>query len=175
MLSVSLTPKASPSDALLQEHTFSPNPDFFTAMAWKQLMGTEVLNVTHLGAGEPATLRVYAHCESARHHAKDVGARDRAVTLLLINVDPETQFDVTVGGAAGAARSREEWHLTAPSGDMRSRTALLNGKPLAMGGDGQLPALEPRDGPDGTPIAVAPLSIAFVVLPSRRCPLPPAA
>jgi len=49
---------------------------------------------------------------------------------------------------------------------------LLNGNPLELTNDGNIPALNPVSVPVNSPISVAPLSIAFVVFPNfeaRAC------
>ena len=44
---------------LLNTTTFKPNPDFYSALLFKRLMGQKVLNATVVG---PSTLCAYAHC-----------------------------------------------------------------------------------------------------------------
>jgi len=59
-----------------------------------------------------------------------------------------------------------EYHLTAKDGDLHSQTMLLNGAILELTGDGDIPSLDLAMVAAGLPIRVAPLSIAFVSLPS---------
>ncbi|KAK1305802.1 Heparanase-like protein 1 [Acorus calamus] len=60
---------------------------------------------------------------------------------------------------------REEYHLTPKDGNLHSRTMLLNGSPLELTEDGDIPPMDPLLVPVDSPISVAALSIAFVVLP----------
>jgi hypothetical protein len=83
-------------------------------MAWKQLMGSEVLNVSLSGGaaeaegeGEEtgAVLHIYAHCEGMPHYRSRAAAAaaggagagaqtTRGVTLLFINISPSTTFEL---------------------------------------------------------------------------------
>jgi heparanase 1 len=111
--------------------------------------------------------------------------------LLLINLSNRTEFIVNVHNqtefklkerekrrespfmrgrsrteVASDGRSlREEYHLTAQHGNLRSQTSLLNGHPLHVR-NGELPRLDPLLRHENSPIRVAPLSIAFIVLPN---------
>ncbi|CAL5051379.1 unnamed protein product [Urochloa decumbens] len=74
-----------------------------------------------------------------------------------------------VAAAAGGAM-RDEYHLTAKGGDLRSQVMLLNGRPLATGADGSIPRLEPVKVDAAEPIAVAPYSIVFARIPHFEAP-----
>lgn len=60
---------------------------------------------------------------------------------------------------------REEYHLTPKSGNLRSKTMVLNGAPLEITKDGNIPELEPAHVLANSPLTISPLSIKFVVLP----------
>ncbi|KAF8735352.1 hypothetical protein HU200_014490 [Digitaria exilis] len=60
---------------------------------------------------------------------------------------------------------REEYHLSAKDGNPYARTMLLNGVPLELTEDGDIPPLYPVEVSVNSPIYVAPLTIAFVVFP----------
>lgn len=170
---------------LLNTTTFAPNPDFYSALLWHQLMGKKVLPIDISGS---TNLRAYAHC-----------AKQRAgIALLLINLSNSTGFNVAVrndlnviladgggvqrGGAfiRGLKKAvswvgrraliafarREEYHLTANDGDYTSQSMLLNGIPLELTENGDIPTMRPKFSPLNLPINVAPLSIAFLVFPN---------
>ncbi|ONK64813.1 uncharacterized protein A4U43_C07F30230 [Asparagus officinalis] len=175
---------------LLDTKTFVPNPDYYSALLWHQIMGKGVLSIDISGS---PYLRAYAHCR------KNKGG----VALLLINLSKSTEFGVSVRNdinvdldevdtnkdssfvhglkrtvswvgrkASDGAEKREEYHLTAKGGNHLSRTMLLNGKILELTEDGDIPALNPVLVPVNSPISVAPLSIAFVGFPkfeARAC------
>lgn len=74
--------------------------------------------------------------------------------------------------ASDGSEKREEYHLTAQDGNHLSRTVLLNGTPLELTEDGDVPAMEPLLAPVNSAVYVAPMSMAFVVFPNfeaRAC------
>lgn len=184
--------------------TYTPNPDFHTAVLWKRLVGTGALEVdvddpatvppATLGCeatpAAPGKLRVYAFCGAGSATVRGDTTHGEHVTVVIINMyNSSVDVDVSFGGgshatavaanpkpagsdAAGAGSvsttAREEFHLTSSS--LTGRTMMLNGRPLVLDADGKLPALTGRVTDAGTPVTMAPLSYAFVVLP-----LPPQA
>ncbi|XP_064958196.1 heparanase-like protein 1 [Musa acuminata AAA Group] len=153
---------------LLDTTTFVPNPDFYGALLWHQLMGPGVLHTTSDGS---PYLRAYAHCSKKKS----------GVTLLLINLSNSTAFDVVVtsdlnlyrprsGNEQGQHGEREEYHLTAQGGDLRSSEMLLNGKLLKLTPSFEIPHMEPSIVSAGAPLTIAPLSIAFVRFKDFQAP-----
>ena len=67
--------------------------------------------------------------------------------------------------------SRSEYHLSAPYQDLHSQTVLLNGSPLKVTLSGDFPSLNPIVKANSSPVSVAPLSIAFVVLQDAQVPI----
>ncbi|KAI5070349.1 hypothetical protein GOP47_0014692 [Adiantum capillus-veneris] len=143
---------------LLNTTTFEPNPDYYGALLWHRLMGTKVLNTKVM---DSQLLRAYAHC----------GKGTEGVTLLLLNFCPSTvyQVDVLTQSASVSMDARKtermEYHLTPKDGDLTSQIVLLNGEPLQVNKQGELPLLRPKVVADSAPLLVDPLSIAFVSLP----------
>lgn len=170
---------------LLNTTTFHPNPDMYSALLWKRLMGTRVLATTLKGYPQ---LRTYAHCQQ--------GTITGGLTLLLINLSNST---VNVGAnllshskdepmshsdkklkyhlipkkfkASKPQRTRFEYHLSAPHQDLHSQIALLNGTPLEVTPSGDLPEMNPAVKDNSSPISVASLSIVFVVFPDAHVPI----
>ncbi|XP_027125284.1 heparanase-like protein 2 [Coffea arabica] len=173
--------------ALLDTTTYVPNPDYYSALLWHQLMGSGVLSID---SNEPY-LRSYAHCSKQK----------KGVTLLLINLSNETAFSVDVESvthtdlpveeknkkksflhnlkktvswvgskAADEDLFREEYHLTPKDGDIQSKTMLLNGKPLKLTDGGGIPTLAPEFVDLNSPVFIDPLSIKFIVLPNFGAP-----
>ncbi|XP_042399736.1 heparanase-like protein 2 [Zingiber officinale] len=146
---------------LLDSNTFVPNPDYYSALLWHRLMGKGVLSIDVTGS---SYLRAYAHCSKGK---------EGGVSMLLINLSRYTKFsvrvvDVLYGDGEGGRRDdgkREEYHLTAKDGNHLSQTVLLNGAPLEISEEGDVPPLNPVNAAVRSPVEVAPLSIAFVVLP----------
>ncbi|KAJ7555965.1 hypothetical protein O6H91_05G063200 [Diphasiastrum complanatum] len=139
---------------LLNKTTHEPNPDYYGAKLWKDLMGENVIsaNVT-----ENPNLRAYAHCAK-----NDTGS----ATLLLINLSNTTDFNVSLilNGSTGCQEQRLEYHLTAPDENLRSQIILLNGKALDLSPDGQLPEFIPLVENSSIPISIVHTSIVYVKL-----------
>ncbi|OAY69382.1 Heparanase-like protein 3 [Ananas comosus] len=169
---------------LLNTTTFEPNPDYYSALLWHRLMGTNVLSVNFKGTNK---IRAYVHC------AKE----SNGITVLLINLssDTTTQVSVATGdGVDNVARdsihngqgsrklsrtprltkengvTREEYHLTPKDGNLHSQTMLLNGNALSVDSDGNIPELEPVEVDATQPISVAPYSIVFAHIPNFDAP-----
>ncbi|XP_072973385.1 heparanase-like protein 1 [Typha angustifolia] len=156
--------------ALLDTVTFIPNPDYYSALLWHRLMGKRVLRTTHDGS---VYLRSYTHC-----------SRDEpGVTVLLINLSNSTSFDVSVIGDMNlypppqfgqsleqAQGQREEYHLTPQGGNLRSRVMLLNGEPLELAYNYQIPEMQPAIVDASTSLRIAPLSMAFVRFKDLNAP-----
>lgn len=143
-----------------------------SALLWHRLMGKGVLSIDVSGS---SYLRAYAHCRKGKE----------GVSVLLINLSRHAEFSVSVvdvlyndggGGrkddgdsfieASAEPGNREEYHLTAKDGNHLSQTVLLNGTPLELTEEGDVPPLNPVNAAARSPIDVAPLSIAFVVFPN---------
>ncbi|PIN11725.1 Beta-glucuronidase [Handroanthus impetiginosus] len=170
---------------LLNRTTFVPNPDYYSALLWHRLMGKGVLAVNSYAS---PYLRAYIHC-----------AKERAgITVLLINLSNQTTYNVDIQSGNGAELhytkkrslthglkssvswigskssdeklSREEYHLTSENGDLRSKTMLLNGRPLHLTERGEIPSLVPVFRDIDAPLRIDPYSIKFVVYPNFSTP-----
>jgi heparanase 1 len=135
---------------LIDDETLEPNPDYWSSLLWRRLIGTGVLAVTVL-AGD-ANLRVYAHCAQAR---------PGDVALVLINLDRDRAAEVVTGVEADGV---ELYQLSAPQ--PASHQVWLNGQLLAPREDGTPPQTLPVALPSvgGARIRVAAQSYAFAVL-----------
>jgi heparanase 1 len=143
---------------LVDDRTLEPNPSYWASWLWHDLMGTRVLDAAVWPAS--ASLRAYAHCLRPGADRPAGGA-----ALLLINVDPAAGVDVDLPDLAGATRV-----LRLEADGPAARTTRLDGAALQVQPDGQMPARPRLDDvgamtSQGTTLTVAPLSVAFVVLP----------
>ncbi|KAG2407771.1 Heparanase-like protein [Vigna angularis] len=180
---------------LLDTTTFVPNPDYYrqvSALLWHRLMGKTVLAASS-DVFSPS-LRTYAHCSKGRdgitllliNLSNQTGftlmVRDR-VPLSSGGHENGTSIHVEnsfinnlkrafswIGRKGSDVTFREEYHLNAKDNYLRSQTMLLNGVPLELTNDGEIPKTEPRLISVHSPIHLAPLSIAFVVLPYFDAP-----
>jgi heparanase 1 len=135
---------ASSEYGLLDQNTFAPRPNYWTALLWHRLMGTTVLDAGSIGAD----LHVYAHCSP--------GARG-GVTFLAINTNRTTPQSIELPQAA------DRYTLSAKALD--ATNVELNGKTLRLQTDDALPEIPPVRQPAGQ-LSVAPATITFLSIPS---------
>jgi hypothetical protein len=135
---------------MLDDRDFTPKPNYWGALLWRRLMGTDVLDS---GVPTQEGQHVYAHC-----------LRDEpgGVALLVLNTDKRAPTTLNLGEAV---RNGMRYTLTSPK--LESRTVLLNSQPLALNAQDQLPMLrgEPLASKQ---VAFAPVSITFVALPNAN-------
>ena len=143
----------------------APHPDYFVALLWKQLVGAAVLRST-LRAADPAV------AEGVAAHAWCAAAPGGGIVVAFANVldaAVELELPPELDG-----RERSEFVLTAPGGDLLADAALLNGAPLAVGADGELPQW-PLPGrrvpPPSAPPTLPPHSLGLLAVsgPVRAC------
>ncbi|PHT46271.1 Heparanase-like protein 1 [Capsicum baccatum] len=174
---------------LLDTSTFVPNPDYYSALLWHRLMGKEVLDVS---SNASLYLRSYAHCTRHREGVTlllinlsdqtHYGVTIESTASITLHVKEKSNHKSSfvhrlkktiawVGSkSSDVTLSREEYHLTPQDGDLQSRTMLLNGKPLQLTENGDIPSLSPVLVNLKSPISVPPLSIKFIVLPYLSSP-----
>ncbi|KAF8389749.1 hypothetical protein HHK36_024268 [Tetracentron sinense] len=156
------------------------------ALLWHRLMGKGVLAVH---SNISSYLRAYAHCSKGRagvtllvinlSNQTEFGITVQNSMNMNLRVEEKTTqreqsfvhgLKKTVSWigrkASDETTSREEYHLTPKDGYLRSQTMVLNGTPLQLTEDGDIPALDPVLVDVNSPISVAPLSIAFVSFPN---------
>jgi hypothetical protein len=129
---------------LLDEHDFTPKPNYWGALLWRRLMGSTVLD-----SGVPlrAGLHADAHC---------LRGTPGGVALLFLNTDRSESQSIALPAAA------ERYTLS--SADPLSRRVDLNGKPLMLGAGDALPRLAGAATPKGE-VVLAPASITFLAVP----------
>ena len=144
---------------LLQRNaSFAPNPDFWTVWLFKALVGGGA-NVFNVSASAPATsgVRVFAFSAAA--------GTDVRHALLAVNLQLQGTVHVTLDGD-GMDGARSEFHLTGNLTEPHGVVAC-NGMPLEM--DPTTHAPPPWQslgipGAAGSPLILAPASIAFILL-----------
>ena len=142
----------SGSNGVIDEKTFLPNANYWAALLWRKLVGTQILDAGPVRPG----LHVYAHC---------LRGTTGGVTVMAINLEPTP----AVLAAAGPA---EVYSLTSP--ELTSRTVLLNGKPLAVRADDTLPDIVPVRNKGGQ-VGLPGHSVTFATFPqagNRSCTSP---
>lgn len=126
---------------LLDEKTLAPRPNYWAALLWRKFMGTTVLD-PHISA--PENVYAYAHC---------LQGHPGGVALLLVNADQQHTYQLNV------PTDSERYTLTAEH--LEDKTVLLNGKPLALATDEDLPEFTGERIHAGK-LAVSPKSITFL-------------
>ena len=126
---------------LLDQATHTPRPNYWAALLWRRLMGTQVYDPGVDGG----RLGVYLHS-----HRNDPDAK----TLLLIN---PTESPMTVDVPAPGQR------YTLTSDSLRSKTVFLNGEELALTDADELPELNGVATEAGT-LEVPGYGVVFLVI-----------
>ncbi|KAF9667674.1 hypothetical protein SADUNF_Sadunf15G0048200 [Salix dunnii] len=159
------------------------------ALLWHRLMGKGVLAV---GSNALPFLRSYAHCSKGRAGITLLLINLSNQTDFIISVQNSMDMRLTVeenisrenSFVRGLKRSvswvgsrasdeplyREEYHLTAKDGNLRSQTMVLNGIPLKLTEDENIPNLDPVRLDVSSPLYINPLSISFIVFPNFDAP-----
>jgi hypothetical protein len=133
---------------LLRASDLSPNPDYWSSLLWKRLMGPTVYAVNVSGGDE--LVRAYAHATPG----------GTGVTLLLLNLSETRTAQVTLA-EVGVQATQYQVTAAAPL----SRDLLLNGSPLALDASGAVPTLMGQSVLLGPAVALPPLSYTLLVFP----------
>lgn len=125
---------------LIDESTMTPRPNYWSALLWRKMMGTTVLDPGAL----PTGVALYAHC--LRGHAG-------GVAVLAINTDSQATQEITL------PRGADRYTLASAKG-LLSSAVELNGTELRLGSGDALPEIKGRRIGAGT-VALPPASITF--------------
>ncbi|XP_057519906.1 heparanase-like protein 1 [Amaranthus tricolor] len=175
---------------LLDKTTFVPNPDYYGALLWNRLMGRKVLQVDNVAS---PYLRSYAHCTKGRAGITLLLINLSKQTRFIVKLQNTMNKDVHISNGINSEGSfmrglkktvswvgskasdgqlhREEYHLTPKEGNLQSQTMVLNGIPLQITEDGNIPNMEPVLVPVNSPLYISPLSISFIVFPNFDAPV----
>jgi len=133
--------------ALIDESTLNPRPNYWSAVLWRRLMGTTVLDAD---TSPTPGLYLYAHC--LRDHPG-------GVALLAINADKTASRELTL------PTNSSRFTLTA--NNLMDTAVLLNGTELKLSPGGDLPTIAGVKAPSGK-VALAPVSISFFAVPGAN-------
>ena len=106
--------------SLIDQDTHLPKPNYWAALWWAKLMGTEVYDA---GNG-PLGVYMFAH---------DMKGHKGGITILVINANKQST-------SINIPSDAEQYTLT--SAALQDKTVQLNGQELKLGGNDQLPALK---------------------------------
>ena len=132
---------------LLDENTFAPRPNYWSAVLWRRLMDRTVLDP---GASPSPALHLYAHC---------LRGYPGGVAVLAINTGQKPAQSVQI------PTDSERYTLTARS--LEDTRVELNGKELKLSATDELPALIGTHLKPGA-VTLAPLSITFLAIPNAN-------
>lgn len=139
----------------LIDANFEPLPDWWVSVLYKRLVGGIVL---HIDCHCSPLQRMYAHCTN-RKYTNDTSA----ITVYAVNLEmAKARFLLNGTALHGEDLLIDEYIISAPSNNRRSKTVLLNGWPLYY--ESPLPDLEPRHLKYGNHISMPPYSIGFWVI-----------
>jgi heparanase len=133
--------------ALIDEATLNPRPNYWSALLWRRLMGTTVLDAS---ASPTPSLHLYAHC--LRGHPG-------GVALLAINADRVNARNLDLPVASS--------RYTLTANDLMDSTVMLNGVDLKLTSDGDVPALEAAPERAGQ-VSLGAASITFFGIPEAN-------
>jgi heparanase 1 len=135
---------ASSDYGLLDGQTLIPRPNYWASLLWRTLVGTTVLD---LGRPSTPSLHLYAH---------SLRGDPEGYALIVVNTDHAASRELIISTAS------ERFTLSAQ--ELLETAVELNGAPLKLGANGELPTLTGVPTPPGR-VSVAPASITFLAIP----------
>ena len=153
-------PSQPPSSASASAMRFTPSPDYYFLLLWRQLIGRQVLSVALSG---PSTLRAYAFCSLQQ---------GSALALVLLNLDAQPACLAPPSFLPQGAELTYYTFTPGTQGEgVESWGVQLNGELLQLSAEGLLPNLPGRRAASAGGISVPPTSVSLVLLPAAS-PLP---
>lgn len=134
---------------LIDEKTLVPRPSYWAALLWHNTVGTTVLDP---GPTPSGTVHLYAQC---------MKGKPGGVTLLALNLSRTEPQNLKLPTRAN------RYTLTAT--DLMSHAVQLNGKPLQLSAQGDIPTLPGAPEAAGQ-LTLPPVSISFLTLPDADNP-----
>ena len=132
---------------MVQGYTFEPRHNYWSALLWRKLMGTTVLE-----AGDSPAASLHLHAQCLRNHPG-------GVALLSSNASETDAQSLNVPVKS------ECYTLTAK--ELTDHVVQLNGVDLKLGADDSLPELKGQSTHAGT-VMFAPKSITFLAMPNAH-------
>lgn len=139
----------------LIDKELEPLPDWWVSVLYKKLVGNKVL---HIDCHCSRLQRMYVHCAN-KNYSNETGA----ITIYAINLEmAKVRFLLNGTALHGENLSIDEYIISAPSNNRRTKTVLLNGWPLYY--ESSMPDLEPHRHKYGNHISMPPYSVGFWVI-----------
>lgn len=134
---------ASSDYGFLQHGSFDPRPNYFAVLLWTRLMGNTVY-----ACENPNVEGAHVYC-----HSRKDGQDGYAYLVINNSLTDVTTIELPKAGTL---------YELSGNGNMRNKVMYLNGKPLTLGENNELPCLCGKD-VEGT-VSIAPGSCAFIVI-----------
>jgi len=134
---------------LIDEATLAPRPNYWSAVLWRRLMGSTVLEAA---APTMPNQYVYAHC---------LTGHKGGVAMVVLNADHDATQKLNLGAQA--------LRYSLAADDLLGSTVKLNGAELKLAANGDLPAIEGVKTPAGA-VELTPASINFFAIPGANNP-----
>lgn len=131
---------------LLDEKTYEPRPNYWSAWMWRKFMDATVLDA---GAGPAPTVHVYAHCMNGKRGG---------VSMLVINTDKSANAEMDLAGKA------ERYTMTAQ--DLLGKQVELNGAELKLTANDEIPQIKSVAAKGKVSLPSA--SITFLAIPDAH-------
>ncbi|XP_014782571.1 heparanase isoform X1 [Octopus bimaculoides] len=144
---------------LIQFKNLDPNPDYWLSLLFKTLVGGPVFETVALDPTKH--FRVYTHCTNLQRTKYGPGA----ITVYFLNVFSNKTVAIDFPKYSNQI---VHLYLLEPADEMglKSRNVKLNGIPLHLLNNNQLPSLKPK--PQKQPVLIPPLTFGFIVLPNAK-------
>eukprot|EP01084_Bolivina_argentea_P183179 316142_1 len=143
---------------------YNPNPTYWIAYLWKQIIGTKVVFVNNeLDYGR--NIRVYAFCTRTNDYYKYTNGDITVVVLNVQNNTANVQLNID-NGING--QKFDVFMMSAVSGVLNSRNISINGKLMELVNNSTFPQIESVTKPYGSIMTMQPYTYAYVVAVGAR-------
>ena len=160
------------SGNIVEPQELIPNPDFFTSVLWKNIMGTVVLDLQYGPFSNPMVkgISLHAHCATAL-----AAGVPGAISLAFANTNTEDiNIDDMIAknlGSAGCSPRIEYFLTSGDDTDLASRSVRLNGADEVLNAASDLTGRLVTSGP----LILPSFSYGFIVFPeagAKACTTP---
>jgi len=152
----------------LLDENMKPNPDYWTSVLYRRLVGTKVLNSTgFLEMGR--SVRAYAHCTHDGGNSGAEYSRGSVVFMILNMGTKSAEVTLSANDTSASTHDKIDQYLFEPvNGELMDSLVRLNGRKIKMADDTTLPSLAPVK--VSQPLVVPPLTYGYFVAKSWRIP-----
>lgn len=149
--------------SLTKDGVYAPSPDYWTALLWKRLIGTDVLSVTQHALSpsnllhSQGDLRTYAFCDKEKQAVNLVYLNMRYSPIEINSIKLQGREVLMTGG------KRKEYQLS--NANILAQSIRLNNKLVETRNAKQIPALTPKQVDNKKPVILQANSYGFIQFP----------